>query len=221
LLNWYRQSIYWAAILIISFVTYEKLIKVKTNILPDFSTIANELWIIILIFLFQITNNIRLSKSGTERRKLNYLKVRFKKLKNKFGEVIQDITKNQILEALTYSIIIYEDFNRPRVIRVLENISFKITKKPHTLGIMQVLSSKLLTDHESVLLGTKKVVKAYSAYVKEVKNNQTYYSEYLAFDFIVSKYNGGESYNHEIYRLFSTIKETFFKDTKDSLEPTL
>ena len=61
LLNWYRQFLYWAAIIIISFYLYEKLIKVKTNILPDFTTVANELWIIILVFIFQIANNLRFS----------------------------------------------------------------------------------------------------------------------------------------------------------------
>ena len=50
LLNWYRQFLYWIAILVISYFTYEKLIKVKANILPDFTTVSNELWIIILIF---------------------------------------------------------------------------------------------------------------------------------------------------------------------------
>lgn len=65
LLNWYRQFLYWGAIAVISYFTYDKIIKVKTNILPDFTTVANELWIIILIFVFQVTNNIQLSQDGT------------------------------------------------------------------------------------------------------------------------------------------------------------
>src|SRR5690606_14030432 len=61
LLDWYRQALYWLSITVISFFAYEKLIKVKANILPDFTTIANELWIIVLIFVFQLANNLRFS----------------------------------------------------------------------------------------------------------------------------------------------------------------
>ena len=56
LINWYRQFLYWGAIIILSYFTYDKLIINKANILPDFTTVANELWIIILIFVFQLTN---------------------------------------------------------------------------------------------------------------------------------------------------------------------
>jgi len=127
LLNWYRQFLYWTAIIIISYVTYDKLIKTKTNILPDFTTVANELWIIILIFIFQVTNNIRLSKDATIKRKQRYLKSRYYHLKGLYGDIIKDITKNEILEAVTFSIMIYEDFNRPKIARFLENIKFKLT----------------------------------------------------------------------------------------------
>ena len=62
LLDWYRQILYWTTIVIISYLFYDKIIRIKENILPDFTTIANELWIIILVFIFQITNNINKSK---------------------------------------------------------------------------------------------------------------------------------------------------------------
>ena len=82
LINWYRQLLYWGAISVISFFTYDKLIKLKANILPNFTTVANELWIIILIFIFQLTNNIRLSQDGTIKRKQNYLKSRLQPPQN-------------------------------------------------------------------------------------------------------------------------------------------
>lgn len=58
LLNWYSQFLYWTAIVVISYFTYEKLIKVKASILPNFTSVANELWIIILIFIFHIAKNL-------------------------------------------------------------------------------------------------------------------------------------------------------------------
>lgn len=219
LLNWYRQSLYWAAIIIISFFTYENIIKEKTNILPDFTTVSNELWIIILIFLFQVTNNIRFSQEGTTRRKHNYLKSRYEKFNTLYGVSIRQITKNEILEALTFSIMIYEDFNRPKVVRLIENIKFRLTKKQHTLGIMQVNSSELITDAESVVIGTKKIADSYIKYLEKIDFNKHEFHEYVAYDSIISEYNGGQSYSHEVYSLFSMIKENYYKDTKDTLSP--
>lgn len=218
LLNWYRQFLYWSAIVVISYFTYDKIIKVKTNILPDFATIANELWIIILIFVFQVANNIRFSQDGTVKRKNKYLRTRYKYFKNIYGKKITEITQNEVLEALTYAILIYEDFNRPKLARLVEDLKFRITKKPHTLGVMQVLSTKLLTDTESVILGSTKIVNAYRKYLqKPNEDNQEYY-EWSAMSQIIGDYNTGTSYGDEVTELAQKIKEEFYKDTNDTLE---
>lgn len=218
LLNWYRQFLYWGAIVVISYFTYYKIIKVKTNILPDFTTVANELWIIILIFVFQVTNNIRLSQDGTVKRKQNYLKTRHNYFKNLYGKKIKEITQNEVLEAITYAILIYEDFNRPKLVRIIENIRFRITKKPHTLGVMQVMTSQLLTDNESVVLGTTKIVDSYKLYLqKSAEENYGYY-EWSAMSEIIGGYNTGISYGDEVTELAQTIKEEFYKETSDTLD---
>ena len=218
LINWYRQFLYWGAIIILSYLTYEKLIKIKTNILPDFTTVANELWIIILIFVFQLTNNIRLSQDGTVKRKRNYLNSRYLHFKKKYGSIIKKTTQNEILESITYAILIYEDFNRPKLARLIENISFLLSRKPHTLGVMQVLSEKILTDRESILLGTKKIVNAYNKYVLENKNDESDYFEWSLINSIISDYNTGDSYCTEVHELSTIIRTEFYKETKDTLE---
>ena len=217
LLNWYRQFLYWGAIVVISYFTYDKLIKVKTNILPDFTTVANELWIIILIFVFQLTNNIRLSEDGTVKRKHNYLKRRHNYFKNLYGKKIKEITQNEALESITYAILIYEDFNRPKLVRIIENLKFRITKKSHTLGVMQVKTNKLLTDNESVVLGTTKIVDAYKLYLQKPKEDNDYY-EWSAMSQIIGDYNTGSRYGYEVTDLAQTIKDEFYIGTNDSLE---
>jgi hypothetical protein len=218
LLNWYRQFLYWSAIVIISYFTYDKIIKVKTNILPDFTTVANELWIIILIFIFQVANNIRLSQDGTIKRKQNYLKIRYNYFKNLYGKKISEITQNEVLEAITYAILIYEDFNRPKLVRIIEDIKFRMTKKPHTLGVMQVSSTRLLTDSESVILGTTKIVNAYKMYLQKTPNENQDYYEWSAMSQIIGDYNTGTSYSYEVTELAQTIKEEFYKGTNDTLD---
>lgn len=219
LLNWYRQFLYWTAIVVISYFTNEKLIKVKANILPDFTTVANELWIIILIFIFQVANNLRFSQEATQKRKDKYLKSRYHYFKRFYGQLIKDLTNNEILESIVYAIIIYEDFNRPKIARQVENLKFKLTKKPHTLGVMQVRSDKLISDLESVKIGTEKIVNAYKKYLENPTENIGDNFDWYVKDFIISDYNAGTSYNGEVSELADTIKNAFYKDTNDTLNP--
>lgn len=219
LLNWYRQFLYWIAIIVISYFTYEKLIKVKANILPDFTTVANELWIIILIFIFQVANNLRFSQEATERRKENYLKSRYYYFKRLYGQLIKEMTNNEILESIVYAVIIYEDFNRPKIARHIENLKFRLTKKPHTLGVMQVKSDKFISDLESIKLGTEKIVNAYKKHIEKLEETSETFYEWTAIYAIIEDYNVGSSYSSEVGELSDIIKNTFYKDTNDTLEP--
>ena len=217
LLDWYRQTLYWITIIIISYFVYDKIIRIKENILPDFTTIANELWIIILVFVFQLTNNIRFSQNGTVRRKENYLKSRYEHFKRLYGDLIKDITKNEALESVTYAILIYEDFNRPKIIRIIENIKHCFSNESHTLGVMQVRSDKLINDTESVILGTNKIVNSYNKYVREntVEGKEIY--EWNVINSIISDYNVGSDYLYEVNDLSYEIRKLFYPNSKDNL----
>lgn len=219
LLNWNKQALYWTTIVIISFFVYQKLIKEKRNILPDFTTVANELWIIILIFIFQVINNLHSSNQAILKRKDIYLRSRYSYFNKRYGQLIKSILKNEILESMVYAIIIYEDFNRPLIARKIENLKFRITRTPHTLGIMQVRSEKIISDLESIRLGTGKVLEAYEAYLKKSKETVDGFCEWQAQNFIINDYNRGESYLTEVKDLAEKIKNTFYKETSDSLEP--
>jgi hypothetical protein len=220
LLNWYQQSLYWITIITISYFAYEKIIKVKTNVLPDFTTIANELWIIIIIFLYQVTNNIKVSEDSGNKRKSQYLISRYKHFNRKYGNIINNKCKNNILEAIVYSVLIYEDFNRPKVIRYIENIKQRVSGKSHTLGVMQVLSQKVISDEESVIKGTDKIINAYHKYVQHIKQCNEDFSDYSAYATILNDYNRGVNYRTEVPTLINEILEIFYPDTKDTLDPS-
>ncbi|RYD96128.1 MAG: hypothetical protein EOP54_14485 [Sphingobacteriales bacterium] len=146
------------------------------------------------------------------------MKSRYNYYNKLYGKLITNITKNEILEAITFAIIIYEDFNRPKLARIIENIKFRLTNRPHTLGVMQVTTSKLLTDLESVSLGTTKIVDAYKMYLqKPIEKNQDYY-EWSTISEIISEYNTGKSYSNEVTELTLEIKEEFYKKTNDTLD---
>ncbi len=184
LINWTRQIIYWFSLCILSYLVYDSIISSKKNIIIDFTTFANELWIVIIVFLYQIINQIDLSKKGEEKRKNDYIAKQYSAFKKKYGSLIQEKINNEKLEILFYSIMIYESFNRPRVARIVEIISFKLTKRTHTLGLMQVKTDKIITDEESVRLALDKVTTDCNKLVQEkmselTKKNIKESNEYL------------------------------------------
>jgi hypothetical protein len=218
LLNWYRQFLYWFVIMVLSYYAYEKIIITKKNLVPDFTTIANELWIIVLIFLYHISNNIELSSKNTFKRKKNYLKSKYFTFEKKYGYVITTLESKKLM-ALAYSILIYENFNRPYVIRLLENTLLMLTNKPRTLGIMQVRSSQLIDDYESVTLGVEKLRKDYQNLKNAPKEDSTSgeWSEWYLIANTISAYNGGEKYREQVMDILDFIEGEFFLDHDDSL----
>jgi hypothetical protein len=220
LLNWYRQLLYWLTIIIVSYVVYQKLISIKKNILPDFASISNELWIIILVFLFHLTNKIRFNQDSTIKRKERYLQAKYEFFKKKFGELISSEIENDWPESIVYSILIYENFNRPRIARLIENIRFRTTRKPHTLGIMQVYSTQLLTDIESVQLGIEKIKHAYARFIEDCKIGKTqFYGDWSAYNYIIADYNGGSSYRSGVEELLVIVRSKFYPNSQHSLKP--
>ncbi|WP_020603137.1 hypothetical protein [Spirosoma spitsbergense] len=226
LLNWYRQFLYWAGIILTSYYGYEKIIITKKNLIPDFTTLANELWIIIFIFLYQVFERIEFSQEGTISRKRNYIQTQYLKLSKEYNPIIVTL-KNEKLIIMAYSILIYENFNRPYFIRKLENLSFSLLKKPHTLGIMQVYSEKIINDRESVILGVKRLKELYAKLIidprrefgilvgspeedEETINNTL---EYFLKNDLIESHNGGSSYFIGISELMKTISDIFYKES--------
>lgn len=215
LMNWYRQGLYWISISIVSYFSYTEIIYKKENILPDFESFSNELWIIILVFLFHTFNQIRLSSDKTIQRKDNYLNKRLSYFESRYSNQVLDKLSNDKLRSIAYAIMIYEDFNRPRIIRIIENFNFLITKKPHSLGLMQVKTNDLIDDDESVKLGLEKLNISYSKALKErgLDKEETItsllpdasYNEISIERDVISDYNKDDSYVSEVRILTEKI----------------
>jgi hypothetical protein len=218
LLNWYRQVLYWSSIVITSFFAYELLIKTKKNLLPDFNTISNELWIIILIFLFHLANNVRAPNGGTIKRKNNYVLKMIATLEKKYGTVIEQLENDQ-LKSLIYAILIIENFNRPKVARWIEYLRFFITRSPHTLGIMQYYTTKYITDLRSIELGISKILSKYEdsiiAYGKDDK--ERYFGDWQIKDDLAGAYNTGTEYKSDINEMWNKVLELKYPNTTDRL----
>lgn len=213
--SWLRYISFQSLVIVGSYLVYEKLIIKKANITPDFSSIANELWIIIGVFLYQIINGIEFSNASSIKKKENYIRTKYENFHKKFGQEVTAKLAKQKLEALFFAIMIYEDFNRPKVVRICEYISFFVCmkKKPHTLGIMQYKTQSFINDDKSVSLALDKVKASYL----NLKYSSEYSYEWHLVSDLIRDYNGGDPYYSEVREIYEKILDIFYKDTKDDL----
>lgn len=168
LINWPYNIFIILSSTLSSYYLYRKLIVVKTNLLPDFSNLANELWVIILIFLYTILNKVQISSENADARKAKYIKANFMKFKERYGKIIEKMTADADIQLLIYSILIYEAFNRPKYARMIESLVFPL-ELSKTLGLMQVTTEKYITDEESVRLGAQMIIDSHQKHLDESK----------------------------------------------------
>lgn len=220
LLNWKQQFLYWVVIIGFSYFIYSKILIQKTNILPDFETLANELWIIIIIFLYQVFNKIDLPSNGTERRKERYLDKMFNNFSNKYGAIIDSKTTKEGYKGLIYAVLILENFNRPKAARIIEYIKFYLTKKPHTLGVMQYHTSEYISDKRSVELGSEKIIQEGEKIVDKYKSekDEPRGGDYMLKYDLAGIYNTGWKYQSDIIELWNEIMEKYYPNSKNEFE---
>lgn len=115
--------------------------------------------------------------------------MQYAKFKTKYYKEVK--TKKKELIPLIYSIMIYENYQKPRLIRKLEK--YKLFNKQSKYGIMQVNSNKYIDDSSSIKLAIKKleqlsndkndIKEIVSSYYKSYKKEIIFiYKEIINFD---------------------------------------
>lgn len=210
LLNWYREIFCAICTIALSYYVYIDFIKDNSYIFPSLTDITNEIWMLIMLFLFQLLSIItNQSAKASRNRKRNYIARKYSMFKNQFGSLIDKKEKKLGLKILLYAIMVYEDFNRPPVIRMFENLISKMCRKKMTLGIMQVSSSRCISDEESICIAIKKINSALKKYKK--KRNKSECCDYGARRSILIDYNPSDDYAYDVIEIYDQIKEMFYK----------
>ncbi len=168
---------------------YQNFLSSVTDLLPDFSQIKNEVWLLILFFIYQVANgfDVKYSTNAIQEttiaylpellpRKRRYIVRKFRSLRRVYEPVIDSISgSDNEFRILVLSILIFENFNRPYVVRIVENLWFRTFGKSKigTTGIMQTKSTTVLSDIESVRLGAIELYGAYQSF-KAQETTQDY-----------------------------------------------
>ena len=87
--------------------------------------------------------------------------------------------------------MIYENYNRPYLIRMFENVKFLFSGEA-TLGIMQVNTKKIIGDKTSVKIGYKMLRERYLQKKKILIDNEELVND------VISSYNFGDKYLNEV-----------------------
>lgn len=212
IVNWIVICFYYASIIVFSNIIYYKFISSLPTLLPDFADIKNEIWLLIILFIYQIGN------SGAERsipnpyyepeqaflpefkkRKRKYVIKKFNEFRKQFEEEINKISKaDSTFNLVILSILIFENFNRPRVIRSIERFWVKISHSEVTQGIMQQPSRTPLSDIQSVIIGTKYL---HDKYMELIKSGH----DYLVFRRIIKKQCPDKKYVRQVLFISKAI----------------
>lgn len=209
LINWFTQIIYWVSSIALA-IWFQSVVDKVNSILPDPQNLLAELWLLIIVFLYSIFNKMEVSRAGSLRRKERYIDTQFLKFRRKYGQLVSECSKSPIIEAITYSVMIYENFNRPSFARLLERIIFINSKKKHSFGIMQVQSVKPLTDEESIKQGIEIIKEAVRQYTAKV-DDSSWISFYSLISEVSELYNGGNgSYCSEVDSIFEQLRSKYF-----------
>ena len=127
------------------------------------------LWFLVFIFLYKFfqNNNIFVNKDvNNKRMSSENVLVNYAKLKYLYHEDCN--YDNKELVNLLYSIMIFNNSKRSKLLRKYDYFMFRLNGNSRPLGIMQVESKKFITDSESIDIVYKKLVK-----LSEKKNSKS------------------------------------------------
>lgn len=216
LLNWKVQILYWISSIALAFWVNSIIDKVET-VLPSPQALLEQLWILIILFLYSVFNKLEFSREGADKRIKRYTYKKVDSFKKKYGPIVDVQFSQDFYKAVVYSIMVYEDFNRPVIARFLERALFLFSKKPHTYGVMQVTSLKPLSDEESIVKACLKIKADAMSFIPnwyENEDDEVFLSG--AANEIFLKYNPGDiEYSCQVNQVFENVVQKFFSNMPD------
>lgn len=221
LVNWAREAFIWVSTTGVSWIIYEYFIKIKANLLPQPEELKNEFWILLILFIYSVLNQIELDEVGTKKRKNNYIIRAYRKKYSQFHHIIESQAVDKLSESLIYAVLLYENFNRPKLIRIIEKVTFPYIAK--SIGPMQVKTEAYISDFDSVKLGSMRIVKSYCEALKSAQEKvqsknadekfnpfiNALHMKFLTYK-VASDYNKDDSYVDGVTEIHQQLVEAVY-----------
>lgn len=169
LLVWPNQIAIAAIATLTSRVVYTEFLTDRAAVVPSARALVDELWIIVILFLYQTFRNVSPfgSRHALATRRSQYLLGRYKDARRKYHQHIASASQSREVELLAYSVLLYESFNRPFVHRLIERYLLFPLGYAKSLGPMQVRTAESLPDGLLVEAGVRKLQRDFEDSVRE------------------------------------------------------
>jgi len=152
---------YYVILLIVAFIINQEFINDVEQVFltgEDFRLIV---WFLLFIFLYKFIDKYHLLKKE-DPNTIKYMSnesilISYTKMKLAYNDVCNN--KNKDIENIIYSLLIFNNNKRSKILRDYDYFMFRLNGNPRKLGIMQIESKKFITDTDSILLAYKKIEK--------------------------------------------------------------
>lgn len=198
LLDRRKFFVFHAISIVLTYYMYTMLIRRGlSHLLPDEANLRTEMWLIVALFLYGILSKIKGNQERYRRRNKAWALAHAKRFGKKYRAVLSNypVPIQEVLLAL----MIYEDFNRPRVTRIIERIS-----NASTQTIMQVQGAR--TDEDGIRSTAESMESHFPTFLAAVPGGVRSY--YDALSAMVSVHNSGDyEYSSRISQIFTDIHD--------------
>lgn len=233
LTRWGRQLVVATISVAIAWQLYDRFIQARASLLPRPSELSTELWLVVLLFVYHTLNKVEWPGPATGTYRVRYITTQYWRFVERFGVIIKLHAGSTIVQALSYSVLIYEGYNRPPLYQRLERWVLFPLGQSHSFGPMQVRADKPISDADSVERGVKMLAShVREEYLASVEGNKLdlqkgvldvdaffsavhSYEQHVFLERVCARYNIRSDYPWQVIAIFDTLVERFFK----TLEP--
>ena len=167
-----KNIYYYILLIIIGFIINQEFINRVEEVFLTGEDLRLIIWFLAIIYLYKFSISKNILSNNKETTKFiskDSILISYVKLKEKYYEECN--YDNKDISNIIYSIMIYENKKRSKLLRKIDNFNYKINGGIKKLGIMQVESKKFITDSESINITYKKITKLYDRYNKKKDKN--------------------------------------------------
>lgn len=165
-----NNVIYYVVLIILGYILNIYFINKASYIFLSSDDLRIVIWFIMLLFLYQFFKDNEFFKKVEVNNNKKILSdqriyVSYARMKSIYNK---DINYEKDINDILYSIMIFENYRRPKFLRNIDNFRYRFDGGVKRLGIMQVKTKKFISDLESIDIVYKKINKLYTKYT--VKN---------------------------------------------------
>jgi hypothetical protein len=226
LVGWTNVMLTYICTIIFSIMGNIIIVNNSQYFFPSYDDIGSTFWLFIIAYFYKLISAQSNVYRARNNKSNDYIIRKYNKFKNKYQEIIVKKIVNDEIIDLFYAIMIFENFNRPKIMRLFENVFFYLFRIK-TLGIMQVTTKERINDEESILIAIDLINTYYQKEQYIEKNNKlklhnekikkrrdknyvtvtNIYSNDVKYKNILLKYNNNYKYTNDVIGVYHCIKE--------------